>query len=131
MTKLYQAIARRLIACDNCAKPDANPRQKEWFSKHKEAIEKMVKNHMPCGSGFDNGTKIDFLKSRANRLVFTTSFHHMDDSGGYDGWTHHTVVIKPSLTFDIDIIIGGRDRNDIKSYIYDTFQGALESHILE
>ena len=57
--------------------------------------------------------------------MFRVDFHHMDDNGYYDGWTEHVVTVKPSLCFDIEISVSGRNRNGIKEYILDTFHHLL------
>ena len=120
-TKVYQQLASLVTARENCAKSGNDV----WFDKHEEAIETIVNNYMPSGSGFDSGTKIDLDKSTGDKLVFTTSYHHMNDGGYYDGWTDHTVTVKPSLLHGFTLNISGRDRNDFKDYAYDVFQIAL------
>lgn len=85
-----------------------------------EQLEGLLKQHMPSGSGFDSGTKLDYSKSNTERLVFTTEFHHMNDAGYYDGWTTHTVTVRPSFT-GLDVVVSGRDRNQIKDFIADVF----------
>ncbi len=75
----------------------------------------------PSGSGIDCGTKLAMEKCSSDRIVFATSFHHMNDVGMYSGWTDHYVTITP--TFDgIDVRIGGRDRNGIKDYLADVYR---------
>jgi hypothetical protein len=81
----------------------------------------------PSGSGFDNGTQID--RDRSDVLIFSTSFHHMDEAGGYDGWTEHTVRVKPSLAWGFDLTVSGRDRNGIKDYIADVFSPWLNEMV--
>lgn len=93
------------------------------ISERRDFIEAIVKEYMPSGSGFDNGTTIDLDASREDRLVFNTAFHHMNEGGFYDGWTEHTVTVKPSF-WGTSIKVGGRDRNLIKDYIGDTFHHA-------
>lgn len=86
--------------------------------------------HAPHGSGFDNGTMLDFDKSGGAKLVFTTAFHHMTEHGYYSGWTEHTVTVTPA--FDgFDLKISGRDRNDIKDYIADVFNTFLLTDIMQ
>lgn len=121
--KLYQAIANGILARENC-KSSGND---EWFTRHTDRILGMVKDYMPSGSGFDNGTTIDLDASSADRLVFRTAFHHMDENGSYDGWTEHTVTILPSLVFLFNVDVSGEDRNMILEYIGDAFQSALET----
>lgn len=119
--KLYQILASCLNAIENCRESGND----EWLRQHTETIESLVSNYMPSGSGFDNGTKLDFDASKGGeKLVFSTSYHHMDD-GMYDGWTEHTVTVRPSLIFDFDMKISGRDRNEIKDYMAETFNYAL------
>lgn len=130
-TLAYQ-IATLIEARQNCIKRigrDANDKlSREWLDRHGIMIRLLVKNHMPSGSGFDNGTSIDLEKSTVDKLVFHTSFHHMNEHGYYDGWTDHTVTVKPGFT-RLDIRISGKNRNDIKDTIDDSFRNALEQII--
>ena len=121
MTTIYQQIARTLGACINCEKSG----NVEWLDKHTDKLHALVKEHLPSGSGVDCGTKLDLDKSTPNKLVFTFGFHHMNEGGYYDGWTEHTCVITPDLQFEISLRITGRDRNQIKDYLYDLYQYAL------
>ena len=103
----------------------------DWMNKHRDRAEALVKEYLPSGSGFDSGTQIDVDGSNGESLRFTTAFHHMDEHGGYDGWTTHAVIVKPSLQFGFDLRITGKDRNDIKDYIAETFRHALGQEIDE
>jgi hypothetical protein len=85
---------------------------------------------MPSGSGVDIGTKLDLGESTSDKLVFSASFHHMDEHGGYDGWTDHKIIVTPSLQFGFNLKITGRDRNQIKDYLSDIFHTALTSHVV-
>ncbi len=118
-TKFYQEIASRINAYYNCV----NSGNTMWASKHLTVIEKLSKE-LPSGSGFDSGTQIDVDRSNDKRIILTTSFHHMDEHGGYDGWTEHEVWITPSFQ-GIDLRITGRDRNEFKDYCYQTFEYCL------
>jgi len=100
------------------------------IERHQDEIERLVKAYMPSGSGFDNGTQIDFDKSTEEKLVFHIGFHHMDDNGSYDGWTNHVVTVTASFTSP-NIKISGRDRNGIKDYIADCFLPVLAELITE
>ena len=73
----------------------------------------------PHGSGFDAGTELDD-KSTPKKLIFNTSYHHMDEAGYYIGWTDHQVIITPSFV-GMDIKVTGKNYNDIKDYIEDVF----------
>lgn len=119
-----QRIAALLVARQNCLKSG----NVEWFEKHGERIDSLIKNHFPSGSGFDSGTAFDEDESKPDRLVFTTAFHHMDEGGSYDGWTHHSVIVRPCLPAPgHDIKVTGRDRNGIKEYIGDVFAEVLRA----
>lgn len=119
--KVVEAIASRVHAMLSC-QASGNT---EWFEKHGDAADALVKDHLPRGSGFDNGTTLDNVRSRADRLVFNTSFHHMDENGYYDSWTDHSVIVTPSFLGGFDLRVTGRDRDDIKEYIAQCFHDAL------
>ena len=99
-----------------------------------DELTRLVKEHMPSGSGFDAGTTLDTDLSDASvyrypaRLSFRTSFHHMDEHGGYDGWTEHFVHVTPDWK-GIDLVVTGRDRNQIKEYIAETFYQVLVQEV--
>jgi hypothetical protein len=118
---LYSELSR-LIQARKTSKP-------EWAERHTDTIESLVKEHMPSGSGFDSGTKIDLDASHAEKLVFYTSFHHLNGQGFYDGWTEHTVTVTPSLSGDFHLRISGRNRNEIKDHMYQSFEQALRTEV--
>jgi len=120
-TPLYQELSSLLLAIENCEKAGNH----EWHSKHRDNIKSLVSDLMPSGSGIDSGTSFDFDASKPERLVLSFGYHHMDEGGGYDGWTYHTAVVKPSLAFDFDLRITGPDRNGIKDYLHECYEVAL------
>lgn len=124
---LYAVLANKLNARHNCDM--ATPRNDEWFGRHEDAILALVKEHMPSGSGIDTGTKIDLDASTDEKLVFTFSYHHMNETGMYDGWTDHKAIVTPSLAFGYSLKITGRDRNQVKDYLHDVFNAALSTQI--
>ena len=101
----------------------------EWADKHEDMIVALVREHMPSGSGFDSGTTMDLDVSTGEKLVFLTSFHHMNDVGMYDGWTEHAVTVRPSLVHGFLLTISGRDRRGIKDYMHEIFHVALSDVI--
>ena len=121
--RVVEAVASKLDARNRIIK--ARGKDDEWAVKHEEGILELVKEFLPSGSGFDSGTKIDFDRSKPERLVFTTAFHHMDENGYYSGWTNHEVVVIPSFITGVDIRITGPNRNDIKEYMHEAFDHAL------
>lgn len=123
MKRLYQELAMLVAARLTCIARGNT----EWVDRHETEIDRLVKTYLPSGSGFDLGTNIDLDKSTGNHLVFSTSFHHMDEHGGYDGWTSHGVRIDPDLASGFTLKVYGRNRNDIKDYIGDVFQAVLDT----
>ena len=91
-----------------------------WYDRWEDILDNIERNFLPSGSGIDSGTKIDRDRSTANKIVLTTEFHHMNDAGFYDGWTEHTITVTPTFE-SINLKIGGRNRNQIKDYLYDVF----------
>lgn len=123
--KLYQRLASLVQARHNCLVSD----NVEWRDKHEETILNLVKEHMPSGSGWDCGTEILLSASTGEKLVFKGSYHHMDQHGGYNGWTEHHLAITPSLANGFDLKVSGRNRNDIKEHLSDLFYHALETEV--
>lgn len=117
---VYRELAQAIQARRNCIEVGNT----EWEHKHSETIRQVVRDLMPSGSGIDSGTKIDLDDSHAARLVLACGYHHMNENGMYDGWTEHRIIVTPSFN-GITIRITGRDRNQIKDYLYETFQYAL------
>lgn len=123
---LYVSLAQIVQAIQNCEKSN----NREWLQKHKDNLAAKVKEFMPSGLGFDAGTELPLsLNDDPNRLVFLTSYHHMDEHGYYTGWSEHKVIVKPSLTSGFDLRITGRDRHQIKDYIRDVFNEALNNEV--
>jgi hypothetical protein len=123
--KLFEVLASSIEARAHCVKSGNT----EWFWKHGETAEQLTADHMPSGSGVDSGTTIDLDKSTADKIVFHTSYHHMNDGGYYDGWTEHDVIVTPSLASGFNIKVTGRDRNGIKDYLGDLFYESLVSEV--
>jgi hypothetical protein len=92
------------------------------MDRHEEHVNWLIKQFMPSGCGCDSGTKL--LECNEKRMVFQCDYHHMNDGGYYDGWTEHTVIVKPSWD-GVDIRITGRNRNDIKEHLHEMFHCAL------
>ena len=121
---LYQKLASAVDALARCNTRDTVT---EWSGIWDSRIATAVKEHMPAGAGFDNGTTLDLDSSTGEKLVFFTMFHHMHESGFYEGWTEHRVTVRPSLIHGFTLAISGRDRNQIKDYIADCFSAALST----
>lgn len=123
--KLYQKLASLVDACHRCIETgNAHARY------HGEEIIRLSKKYLPHGSGFDSGTTVNLDHSTGEKLVFDTSFHHMNEDGYYDGWTHHRIFVRPSLRFALEISsVSGSNRNDIKEYIAEALDMALETEV--
>lgn len=120
---LASDIVNTLVARKNCEKSG----NVEWREKWADRLDSLV-SELPSGGGFDAGTTLDEDKSGPTRLVFQTSFHHMNDGGMYDGWTEHTVTVVPTFT-GLDVKVSGANRNDIKDYIAEVFVSLLSSPV--
>ncbi len=116
-TPIFQSIAKKIQARQNCI----NSKNYSKWCKHENAILDLIKQTAPSGSGIDCGTKIELDLSNENKLVFNLSYHHMNENGMYDGWTEHQVIVTPSLTQQFQIRITGKDRNEIKDYLRETY----------
>ncbi len=66
MKKLYKELSNLTVARLNSIESNNH----EWIDRHESAIEEIVKNSLPCGSGFDNGTTFDFEKSNRDFIFF-------------------------------------------------------------
>jgi len=126
MSTVYNALASAIGARLRCALEE---NKEEWFHRHTENIRAIMKT-APSGSGIDCGTNILLEDSTENELVFLCSFHHMNDNGMYDGWTKHRITIKANLVFGIRVIIGGRNRNEIKDFLHQTFEVWLKDTLI-
>ena len=90
----------------------------------KRELAKLVA-HLPSGSGFDKGTALLLDKSKPDKLVFQTGFHHMNEQGYYERWTDHTVTVTPSFIFGMNISVSGSDYNLVKVDIVMAFEHIL------
>lgn len=137
--KTYQKLATLLGAIANCNKVLDNEHSTEvacknadeWVGRHQEDID-LIMTMFPSGSGFDSGTNLEQLSkpcSTPEKLIFTTSYHYMNDSGYYDGWTEHKVIVTASLQSGYNIKVTGKDKNHIKDYIGDEFCRCLDSEV--
>ena len=114
--------AKQLI--EYCAKlTNTDPKFQELWTPVLESINA----ELPHGSGFDSGSEFLPEDSTPNRLVFTTSFHHMDEGGWYDGWTEHQIIVTPMFG-GFNIRVTGVNRNKIKEYIGDMFHECLSNY---
>lgn len=117
-------LAQTLQAYHNCLSRG----NQSMADEHAETIEKIVKDHMPSGSGIDSGVDFDWT-STPNKIIMSFGFHHLRD-GMYIRWTHHKIIVTPSLVTGYYMQITGPNFDRIKSYLYQTFSAAFD-HDLE
>lgn len=121
--KRVVAIAKAVGSLKRCQDNDNT----EWAEKHANALLELMES-APSGSGIDCGTKL-LEESTAEHLQFGADYHHMDEGGGYDGWTTHVIHVTPSFETGFDLRITGRDRNQIKQYLADVYSAWLGEDI--
>lgn len=118
---IVEALASAIQARQNCQRRN----NLEWFEHWTAQITDIAKDHLPSGAGIDSGSTVDLDRSTADRIVIHTSFHHMNEDGMYDGWTEHTVTVRPSFIGGLSLTVSGRNRNEIKDHLHQTFDHAL------
>lgn len=89
-------------------------------------LDLLVKDYLPSGSGIDDENSIDLDKSTPARIIINSAYHCMDGNGYYCGWQDFTVIIKPSLIFDIDMKISFHGVKEIiygtRDYLYELYR---------
>lgn len=125
MTRIvYRELASAFEAYQNCIASGNDV----WRDRHEDKVNLLCEDYLPHGSGFDSGTTFDWEQSRVNRIILHTEYHHMDECGGYDGWSEHDVIVTPGW-YGPELRITGRDRDGIKDYMYDVFRDCLEEEV--
>ena len=127
--KVYQAMAQKVQAIENCQLSG----NLEWLERHNLDLKELVER-LPSGSGINSGVEFDRARSTPEKLVFNFSYDHMDENGYYTEVTDHTLTVRGSLAFGCRltiITISGRNRNDIKEYLYEIFDCALAEELVE
>jgi hypothetical protein len=102
LRRIYSELGNKYIAYLNCVRT----KNTIWEERWKEEIEKIV-NTIQIGSGIDAGITFNFNKSKPYKLVLDSSFHQMDEMGGYDRWIDFSIIVTPSWN-TFDIVISGR-----------------------
>lgn len=125
MTTVIQVIACLIQQRLNCIE-SVNTAWRETTERRLTWIEKNV---LPSGAGIDCGTKIDLDRSTGSKIVLTFEYHHMRE-GCYDGWTDHIAIVRPAFG-GIDMVIGGRNRNDCEEYFHQIFDAVLGEELDE
>jgi hypothetical protein len=132
---LFRALALKLGTLDRI---NDSAKRFNWSADHKAdilernraALAYLAREFLPSGSGLDVGTRI-YEDSTAARIILYCEFHHMNEFGIYDGWTQHKITVRPSLEFEFELAISGRNRNDIKEYLSQLYDSALRTAVDE
>ena len=127
---VIEALASAINARNNCI----DLCNFTWAGRHEDTIEEICDNHLPSGSGVDNGTTIDLGASLDDKVVLLSSYHAMNDGGMYVEWYDFLVTVTPSLVnvFNIDIDIPAKIEKvapGVTEYLYDLFDNALAAPV--
>ena len=129
-TKVFEQIASLLNGYDSVPS--------NFRVNRDEILGIIEKEILPSGSGIDNGctiTRKNLAPKKGHSgdecIEITFGYHFMDTNGYYDGWGDFRLVVRPSLIFGIDLTIHGRNRYDIKDYLYEMFSTVLNRDIPE
>lgn len=131
---LYSKIAALLLQWTNCQKSGND------VGRHRAAYSlSQIMMRAPSGGGIDCGTRLipfdydgdryDTTEYKGGPIKFFVEFHHMNDGGYYDGWTEHTITLRPHLIFGYELTISGKDKNGIKDYLADIYGGWLNESV--
>lgn len=133
---LAQRLAVLVSAWHNCAKKIRDTKlDNGWADRHEAKIKALVKDHLPSGSGFDDGTTLVVDNSDDNVLSFVGGYHHMDGNGSYCGWSSHVVTVSGNLAhgFTVNVVVTGApddedyDADHHRDYVAETFCFALQT----
>lgn len=127
---LAQLLASRVDSIHRCqAKAYFGSESTHWQTMWEHHVHEVFRlaGYLPSGSGFDTGTYVMIAESTYRELKLGFSFHHMDEDGGYDGWTSHTVTVRPCFQgFDIEV----SDLDDSHPYATEDFGDYVADCIL-
>jgi len=122
---VYSEISCALQAYRNCIQSG----NETWEEKWEERIESLV-NKLPSGAGITT-LNFDMEKSNPNKLIFTFSYAHYTECGFHDGYTDHKLIVTPDLYYGANLNITGRNKNDVKDYLYEIFNSAMFEEVIE
>ena len=70
---LIRAIASKVDARQRCLENH----NLHWYEEHKITGDKLAETYLPHGSGFNSYSKIDWDRSKSDKIVLFTEFHHI------------------------------------------------------
>lgn len=121
MAAAFESCKAALVNCNKSG-------NEEWRQRWHTRLNGLV-DLIPSGSGIDRGPRAHgSVDVSPQEIRFEIGFHHMDDNGHYDGWTDHTVIIRPA--FDgVRVSVSGRNRRDVKDSIHEAMEYAFTRHV--
>lgn len=121
--KLYQTIYHRLIAIENSSKKG----YADWQGIHTQALNDILKQ-LPHGSGIDSTYTLD-LTADNKGFVLRFEYHHMNEHGGYCGWSKYSMYVRPDFIGGFELTVLGSNKNGTKDYLMDTFYSSLSNDV--
>jgi hypothetical protein len=123
--KVYEELAVQLVRMTLSMERGDTENKLDAMS----CINRLEKNKLPSGSGFDSGvTVIDHDK---DRILLSAPFHKMDEHGCYDGWEEYELEVTPSLMppgINIKVLCGD-DCDGLRDYVEEVILDALTSEV--
>jgi hypothetical protein len=114
------ALATKLQARATCEKVN----NAEWFAKHTQEIERIMRE-APSGSGIDKGIHLVVGRSSEKQLVFSFSYHHMNDGGMYTDWTEYIAFVRPAFG-GLNVAVRGENRLGLTDHLHEIFSYWLQ-----
>ncbi len=112
---LFRRIAVLLGAMENCRVKNT-PDSRDWFLKHQERLDDLLKQHLPHGSGFDAEPKMlmygdgdEGPENPDQEYTIVAPFHKMDANGYYCGWIDLYIRVTASLASEFDLHVTSTD----------------------
>lgn len=101
----------------------------ESFKARAEERYQAALDLLPSGSGFDAGTALVDITD--TKMVLSSSYHKMDENGGYRGWDDFKVVVKSCFSsINVKIIsTSGRIEPEDREYYAESFYSALNQEV--
>lgn len=118
---LIQAIMVTHDALERCQSTG----NAEWAARHKASLTQLCAL-LPSGSGVDDGTTT--VELTAGSATFACGFHHMDEHGRYDGWTQHTITVRPDWCGPLVAVVG-ENRDDINEHLHSIYEDSLTTPV--
>ncbi len=98
-----------------------------WRNRWMGRMQQLV-GTLPHGAGIDGDLKVK--RCTGQHITITFDFHHMDENGGYDGWSYYAIFCTATFS-GVDVRVQGRDAGGTKDYLADLFHAAVTSEAPE